>query len=102
MGMEFYLKIKFKNFCKMSISAGNCLLVKAPSDKYSSFTSLLIFKLIKCYLNPLTVRVTKGDREITAALLQQNYDLIFFTGGSFVGKMIAKAASKTLTPVVLE
>lgn len=84
------------------ISAGNCLLVKTPSNKYSSFSSFLLTKLIKRYLNPLTVRVVQGNREITSSLLEQKYDLIFFTGGSLVGRMIAKAAAKTLTPIILE
>jgi len=31
-----------------------------------------------------------------------SYDLIFFTGGCFVGQMVAEAAAKHLTPTVLE
>lgn len=37
-----------------------------------------------------------------SALLQLEWGLIFFTGSERVGKIIAGAAAKTLTPVVLE
>ena len=33
---------------------------------------------------------------------EERWDAIFFTGGCFVGKMVAAAAAKHLTPCVLE
>ena len=38
----------------------------------------------------------------TTALLEQQWDHIFFTGGPPVGKVVMAAAAKNLTPVVLE
>lgn len=38
----------------------------------------------------------------TTALLDMKWDKIFYTGGVNVGKIIAKKAAETLTPVVLE
>ena len=38
----------------------------------------------------------------TTALLDQKWDLIFFTGSPPVGKIIHQAAAKHLTPCVLE
>ncbi|KAL7986904.1 hypothetical protein Chor_005823 [Crotalus horridus] len=35
-------------------------------------------------------------------MLKQRYDHIFYTGNSFVGKIVMEAASKHLTPVTLE
>lgn len=39
---------------------------------------------------------------MTQACLAQRWDLIFFTGGAYVGKMVAEAAAKHLTPTILE
>ena len=36
------------------------------------------------------------------ACLAERWDLMFFTGGSYVGKMVAEAAAKNLTPTILE
>jgi aldehyde dehydrogenase (NAD+) len=38
----------------------------------------------------------------TTALLEQRWDLVFFTGSERVGKIVMTAAAKHLTPVVLE
>ena len=54
------------------------------------------------YLDQAAVRVVEGDREATQAVLAQRWDKIFFTGGSYVGKMVAEAAAKHLTPTCLE
>ena len=35
-------------------------------------------------------------------LLKERYDLIFFTGGTHIGKIVMKAAAEFLTPVILE
>jgi len=39
---------------------------------------------------------------MTAALLRERFDLIFYTGSGFVGRIVAEAAAKHLTPTVLE
>ena len=46
--------------------------------------------------------MVEGDRTATTAVLDQRYDIIFFTGGGMVGRMVAAAAAKNLTPTVLE
>ena len=38
----------------------------------------------------------------TTALLDQHWDLIFFTGSPHVGQIVHQAAAKHLTPTVLE
>ena len=40
--------------------------------------------------------------ETSRFLLQKRWDLIFFTGSTKVGKLVAEAAAKHLTPVILE
>lgn len=43
-----------------------------------------------------------GDRNTTAALLEEKFDYIFFTGNHKVGRVIMEKAAKHLTPVTLE
>ena len=46
--------------------------------------------------------MVEGGAEETQALLDERFDLIFFTGGSRVGQIVLEKAAKHLTPVVLE
>jgi aldehyde dehydrogenase (NAD+) len=46
--------------------------------------------------------VVMGGVPETTALLEQEWDHIFYTGGSTVAKLVMTAAAKRLTPVVLE
>jgi len=85
-----------------AIAAGNCICVKVPSDKYSAATSQLIGEIVPKYLDQSCIRVVEGDRHATQAVLNERWDLLFFTGGSSVGTMVAEAAAKNLTPTVLE
>ena len=39
---------------------------------------------------------------MTQAVLKGKYDKYFFTGGSYVGKMVYEAAARELTPAILE
>jgi acyl-CoA reductase-like NAD-dependent aldehyde dehydrogenase len=48
------------------------------------------------------VKVLEGGPEATQAALKERFDLIFFTGGNFVGKIVAEAAAKYLCPTILE
>eukprot|EP00747_Dinoflagellata_sp_TGD_P206543 gnl/TRDRNA2_/TRDRNA2_80239_c0_seq1.p1 gnl/TRDRNA2_/TRDRNA2_80239_c0~~gnl/TRDRNA2_/TRDRNA2_80239_c0_seq1.p1 ORF type:complete len:536 (-),score=91.37 gnl/TRDRNA2_/TRDRNA2_80239_c0_seq1:82-1689(-) len=83
-----------------AIAGGNCCLIRPGS--YAVATSHAVAKLINKYLDPDCIRVAEGDRHLTTKLLQEKWDLIFFTGSEFVGKIIAEAAAKHLTPCVLE
>lgn len=82
------------------IAAGNCAIVK-PSE-YSPKTSVLLKDLLGSLFPSEYIAVVTGGREENEALLQQKYDFIFFTGGGVTGHVVAQAAAKTLTPVVLE
>ena len=88
--------------CVGAIAAGNVCFIKVPSDKYTIYTSRALAELCAEHLDPAVFRLVEGAREMTQAVLDQRYDKIFFTGGSFVGKMVAAAAAKHLTPTVLE
>ena len=47
--------------------------------------------------------MVRGGAERTAALLNEcKFDLVFFTGSPRVGRLVAAAAARHLTPCVLE
>ena len=83
-----------------AIAAGNTAVVK-PSA-YSPASSRVIEKLISECFRPEYVKVVTGGREENAALLDQKFDLIFFTGSQTVGKEVLRHAAERLTPAVLE
>ena len=83
-----------------AVAAGNCVVLK-PSA-YAPNTSRAMAELIAAVFNPDWVTVIEGGREQNAALLEQRFDYIFFTGSVDVGKMVMEKASRHLTPVTLE
>lgn len=83
-----------------AISAGNCAVLK-PSPMAPA-TAILVEKIIQANFPPEFISVVQGDIPENQALLEQRFDLIFFTGSTRVGKLIMQAAAKNLTPVVLE
>ena len=83
-----------------AIAAGNTTIVK-PSA-YSPATSAVIKKLISECFDPRYVAVVTGGREENAALLEQKFDFVFFTGSQSVGKEVLRHTAETLTPAVLE
>lgn len=83
-----------------AIAAGNTAIIK-PSA-YSPATSAVIKKLISECFDPRYVAVVTGGREENAALLEQKFDFVFFTGSQSVGKEVLRHTAETLTPAVLE
>jgi beta-apo-4'-carotenal oxygenase len=59
-------------------------------------------KIMAASLDPDCYTCIQGGIPETQALLAEKWDKIFFTGSANVGKIVAKAAAPTLTPVVLE
>ena len=83
-----------------AIAAGNTAIVK-PSA-YSPATSKIIEKIIAECFAPEYVAVVTGGRAENAALLEQKFDFVFFTGSQAVGKEVLRHTAEHLTPVVLE
>jgi len=83
-----------------AISAGNCVLVK-PAH-YSENVSRAISDLIRSNFPPEYINVVTGDRTVNQAVLEERYELIFFTGSPSLGRIVMEKASRHLTPVVLE
>lgn len=85
-----------------AIAAGNCVLVRLPADDTCVHTSELLFQIISGYVNRQYVRVVHGNIPATTAMLSHKFDLILATGGATIGRVVAEAAAKTLTPTILE
>jgi aldehyde dehydrogenase (NAD+) len=83
-----------------AVAAGNTVVLK-PSE-YSKNTSILLEKILSNVFDPGHVVVVNGGVDISTKLLEFKWDYIFFTGSIGVGKIIAKAAAKNLTPTTLE
>ncbi len=83
-----------------AISAGNAAVIK-PSE-VSPATGDVIARFLPEYLDNSAFSVVLGAVPETTALLEQQWDHIFFTGGTGVAKIVMAAAAKNLTPVVLE
>lgn len=83
-----------------AISAGNTAIIK-PSELTPN-TSSIITELIARYFDPEYVTVVNGGVDASTDLLELDFDYIFFTGSTRVGKIIMQSAAKRLIPVTLE
>ena len=83
-----------------AISSGCCVVLK-PSP-YSQNTSEVMQKIIDETFDRHYITMFQGHRDVNQALLAQKFDFIFYTGSPDMGRVVMEAASKDLTPVVLE
>ena len=83
-----------------AISAG-CTAVLKPSP-YVPNVSKVIEDMISETFDQRYIAVVQGNRDVNTALLEQRWDIIFFTGSPALAKTVMTAAAKNLTPVVLE
>jgi aldehyde dehydrogenase (NAD+) len=83
-----------------AIAGGNTAILK-PSEM-TPHVANIIAKLIPQYMDQRAVAVVNGDVKETTELLKHKYDLICYTGNGRVGSIVMSAASKYLTPVILE
>jgi len=82
-----------------AISAGNCVVIKAPRTAKASFE--LMRRLIPEYLDGKAF-YTCDEKVSNSELLDRAWGKIFLTGSGRIGKIVMKAAAETLTPVTLE
>src|SRR5215472_3847363 len=83
-----------------AISGGNAAVIK-PSE-VAAATADVIARRLPEYLDRSAFSVVLGAVPETTALLEQQWDHIFFTGGTTVAKVVMTAAARHLTPVLLE
>lgn len=83
-----------------AISAG-CTAILKPSP-YVPNVSLTIERMIAETFDERYISVVQGNRKVNGRLLEERYDVIFFTGSPSLGRIVMRAAAEHLTPVVLE
>ena len=83
-----------------AIAAG-CTAVLKPSENAAN-AARIMQHIISQSLDPDAYQVVQGAVPETTALLDCKWDKIFYTGSANVGKIVAKRAAETLTPVTLE
>ena len=83
-----------------ALAAGNRVIVK-PSELVPRFSALFA-RLIADAIDPAQVSVVTGGPEIGQAVCALPWDHLLFTGSTAVGRLVARAAAETLTPVTLE
>jgi aldehyde dehydrogenase (NAD+) len=83
-----------------ALAAGNTVVLK-PSELAPAMSSA-VRELLEDTFPPELICVLEGGVEMSRLLLDQRWDLICFTGGTEVGRSVAQAAAKHLTPCILE
>lgn len=83
-----------------AISAGCTALLK-PSP-YTPNVADVLERMIDDTFEDKYIATVQGNRSVNTMLLEERYDIIFFTGSPILGKTVMSAAARNLTPVVLE
>ncbi|CCE88729.1 Piso0_001508 [Millerozyma farinosa CBS 7064] len=83
-----------------ALAAGNAVVLK-QSEATPHF-SQLFSEILSSALDEDIFFAVNGAVPETTALLDQKFDKIIYTGNNTVGKIVAKKAAETLTPVILE
>src|SRR5512139_950683 len=69
-----------------AMAAGNCAMLK-PSE-FAPHTAAAMAELIKATFPEEYIGVVQGEREAGEALLREQFDTIFFTGSTSVGRVV--------------
>jgi coniferyl-aldehyde dehydrogenase len=83
-----------------ALAAGNRVMLK-PSEHTPAISALLA-RLVKAQFDPDELAVVQGGAEAAAAFASLPFDHLLFTGSTAVGRKVALAAARNLTPVTLE
>ncbi|MBR0828863.1 coniferyl aldehyde dehydrogenase [Bradyrhizobium manausense] len=83
-----------------AIAAGNRVIIK-PSELVPHFSALLR-ELVAARFDATEMLVTGIENEVAKAFPTLPFDHLVFTGSTRVGRIVAEAAGRNLTPVTLE
>jgi coniferyl-aldehyde dehydrogenase len=83
-----------------ALAAGNRVMIK-PSE-VTPQTAALMARIVGETFADDEVAVFPGDAAVGQAFVELPFDHLFFTGSTAVGRIVAQAAAKNLTPVTLE
>ncbi len=83
-----------------AIAAGNAVMLK-PSE-LAPHCSAVLKDFVAETFDPAWVHLFEGGAEVAQGLLELRFDHVFFTGSTKLGRVVAQAAARHLTPVTLE
>jgi coniferyl-aldehyde dehydrogenase len=83
-----------------ALAAGNRVMIK-PSELVPRFSALLK-DVISAKFDATEMLVTEFGDDISQAFAALPFDHLMFTGSTRVGRLVAEAAGRNLTPVTLE
>ncbi|MBW6418591.1 coniferyl aldehyde dehydrogenase [Celeribacter sp. PS-C1] len=83
-----------------ALAAGNRVMLK-PSE-LTPRTSKALAEMLGSAFSPEEVTTITGGPEVAQAFSALPFDHLFFTGSTSVGRKVAAAAARNLTPVTLE
>jgi len=83
-----------------ALAAGNRVMIK-PSELVPRFSALLQ-ELIAAKFDAGEITVTGIEDEIAKSFASLPFDHLIFTGSTRVGRLVAEAAGRNLTPLTLE
>jgi coniferyl-aldehyde dehydrogenase len=83
-----------------AIAAGNRAMIK-PSELTPRFAALLQ-EVVAAHFDAAELMITGIDDDIAQAFAALPFDHLIFTGSTRVGRLVAEAAGRNLTPVTLE
>jgi coniferyl-aldehyde dehydrogenase len=83
-----------------ALAAGNRVMIK-PSELASRFSSLLR-QIVEAKFDAAEMFVAPADEQTAKAFASLPFDHLMFTGSTRVGRLVAEAAGRNLTPVTLE
>jgi coniferyl-aldehyde dehydrogenase len=83
-----------------ALAAGNRVMIK-PSELVPRFSALLA-EVIAAKFDATEMTVTGIEEEIAKSFASLPFDHLVFTGSTRVGRLVAEAAGRNLTPVTLE
>jgi coniferyl-aldehyde dehydrogenase len=83
-----------------ALAAGNRVMLK-PSELAPRLSDLLA-QMVADHFAPDEFAVVTGDASVGRAFSELPFDHLLFTGSTAVGRLVAQAAAKNLTPVTLE
>ena len=83
-----------------ALAAGNRAMLK-PSELTPAFSEVLAKAVAETFAED-EVAVVTGGPEVATAFTSAPFDHLIFTGSTAVGRKVAEAAARNLTPVTLE
>jgi coniferyl-aldehyde dehydrogenase len=83
-----------------ALAAGNRVMIK-PSE-HTPATAALMARLVLHYFAADELCVVTGGVETSRAFVALPFDHLLFTGSASIGREVARAAAKNLTPITLE